>query len=120
VRIDIPTVTNNTPVATDDGPAAPITAAVPVDIITPPVRVRLVDPEYPARARAALLEGDVLLEAVVETDGNVRGVKVLRSVHPLLDEAAKRAVEQYQYTPGQRNGVPEAVTIQLTVSFRMR
>jgi TonB family protein len=50
----------------------------------------------------------------------VREVTVLRSVHPLIDAAARRAVQQYEYTPGQRNGAPEAATIRLTVSFRLR
>jgi periplasmic protein TonB len=82
--------------------------------------MRKVKPDYPAVALAAQLEGDVLLQAVVGPDGKVRDVKVLRSVHPLVDEAAKKAVLQYEYIPGQRNGVPESVPIRLTVSFILR
>jgi serine/threonine-protein kinase len=110
---DLPAAAGNTPVA-----PTPVTAAA--DIVTQPVRVRGVDPVYPAPARAAQLEGNVLLQAVVGADGRVRNVTVLRSVHPLIDEAAKKAVQQYQYLPGQRNGVPVAMTIRLTVSFRLR
>ena len=90
------------------------------DIVTAPVRTRMVSPEYPQVARAAQLEGDVLLEAVVTAEGKVTNVSVLRSVHPLLDDSARKAVRQYEYTPARRNGVPESTTIRLTVSFRMR
>jgi protein TonB len=90
------------------------------DIVTAPARTRTVSPEYPQVARAAQLEGDVLLEAVVTADGKVTNVSIVRSVHPLLDASARKAVLQYEYTPGRRNGVPEPTTIRLTVSFRMR
>jgi len=90
------------------------------DIVTAPARTRTAIPEYPRVARAAQLEGDVLLEAIVTADGKVTNVSVVRSVHPLLDESARKAVRQYEYTPGRRNGVPESATIRLTVSFRMR
>jgi TonB family protein len=107
-------------VATDNAPAPPTSPAIAADIVTPPVRMRTIEPDYPPSARAAQLEGDVLLQAVVGPDGKVREVTVLRSVHPLIDAAARRAVQQYEYTPGQRNGAPEAATIRLTVSFRLR
>jgi protein TonB len=108
------------PVATDNTPATPTSSTIAADSVTVPVRVRTIEPDYPASARAAQLEGDVLLQAVVGPDGKVRDVTVLRSVHPLVDEAARKAVQQYEYTPGLRNGIPEAATIRLTVSFRLR
>jgi eukaryotic-like serine/threonine-protein kinase len=116
----LPVTRVDTPAAADNSSPAPTPAIITADIVTPPVRVRTVSAAYPAPARAAGLEGDVLLQAVVGTDGKIRNVTVLRSVHPLVDEAAKKAVLQYQYVPGQRNGVPEAVVIRLTVSFRLR
>ena len=90
------------------------------DVITPPIRTRTVSPEYPTVARAAQLEGDVLVQAMVSPDGKVRDVQVLQSVHPVLDEAARKAVQQYEYTPGRRNGIPEAAVMRITVSFRLR
>jgi protein TonB len=103
------------------GPASTVsTPAVITDIVTAPVRIRTVSPEYPQVARAAQLEGDVLLEAVVTADGKVTNVSIVRSVHPLLDESARKAVLQYEYTPARRNGVPESTSVRLTVSFRMR
>jgi len=90
------------------------------DIVTPPTRIRTVSPEYPTVARAAVLEGDVLVQAIVGADGKVSGVQVLQAVHPLLDEAARKAVQQYEYAPGRRNGVAESAVVRITVSFRLR
>jgi protein TonB len=90
------------------------------DVVTPPIRIRTVSPEYPTVARAAALEGDVLVQAVVSADGKVRDVQVLQAVHPVLDEAARKAVLQYEYTPGRRNGIPESAVMRITVSFRLR
>jgi len=97
-------------------PAAPAT----VDVITPPVRTRTVTADYPEVARAGGVEGDVLLQATVGADGRISNVQVLRGVNPFLDDAARRAVLQYEYTPGRRNGVPEAASVRVTVSFRLR
>jgi protein TonB len=87
--------------------------------VTPPIRRRTVNPIYPAVARAAHLSGDVGLRAVVDVDGTVTSVAIVRSVHPLLDDAAKRAVMQYQYMPGVKNGAPQVMTADITVSFRL-
>jgi protein TonB len=91
-------------------------------MITPPVRTKTVAPVYPAIARAAKWEGDVVLQAEIGADGRVGDVTVLRSsVYPLLDAAARTAVLRYEYTPGERNGVPEAMTVlPITVQFRLQ
>lgn len=103
-------------------PSVGITPSQPpvADIVTPPVRIRTVSPEYPTVARAAALEGDVLVQAMVGADGKVSDVHVLQAVHPVLDEAARKAVQQYEYTPGRRNGIPESAVTRITVSFRLR
>jgi serine/threonine-protein kinase len=89
------------------------------ELFTAPARIRSVSPKYPPAARAAQLEGDVLLEAIVSPEGKVTNVTIVRSVHPLLDEAARAAVLLYDYEPARRNGVPEPAAVRLTVSFRM-
>lgn len=100
--------------------ATPIAETPAGDVITQPVRIRAVNPTYPPLARAAQIQGDVLLQAVIGSDGRVTRAEILRSVHPVLDEAARRAALQYRYTPGLRNGVPETFTVQITVSFRLQ
>jgi len=87
--------------------------------ITRPERVHDVPPVYPPLARAAHVEGTVILEAVIGTDGTVREIRVLRPV-PLLDDAAIEAVRQWLFTPTRLNGEPVPVVMTVTVTFRLR
>ena len=64
--------------------------------IQPPTLVRRIEPIYPAIAVAAHIGGTVILEAIVDENGEVQNVRVLRSI-PLLDKAAIAAVEQWRY-----------------------
>ena len=99
----------------ESGPAMP-----PVERFTAPVRLKSIAPNYPSVARAGQIEGDVVLQASVDKEGRVTEVAIIRSVHPLLDEAARQTVLQYEYAPARRNGVPEVSTVRITVSFRLR
>jgi TonB family protein len=101
-------------------PPARLDTPASADVLVAPVRLTTVAAEYPAAARAAELEGDVILDAGVGADGRVTDVNVVKSVHPLLDESARRAVLRYAYRSGTRNGSPEAARIRVTVSFRIR
>ena len=86
--------------------------------ITRPERVRE-DPGHPALARAARIEGTVILEAVIGIDGTVQDARVLRPV-PYLDDAALEAVRQWLFTPTRLNGEPVPVVMTVTVTFRLR
>jgi TonB family protein len=93
------------------------------DILTPggdvraPVLLDRVEPAYPESARRAHLEGIVILEATITASGEVRQVRVLKSVNPLLDEAAVRAVGAWRYRPATLNGRAVAVYLTVTVKF---
>lgn len=72
--------------------------------------IRRVEPEYPALAREARIQGIVRLEILVGTDGAVRSVRVI-SGHPLLVDAATSAVNQWRYKPMRwKGGLVEVVT----------
>jgi len=86
--------------------------------IHPPALVRRVEPVYPAVALAAHVEGTVILEAIIDEDGSVQSVKLLRSI-PLLDKAAVTAVEQWRYSPVMLNGSPVRVVLTVTVTFKI-
>jgi len=86
--------------------------------IRPPQRVVDVAPTYPPLARAAGVEGVVILEAVIAEDGSVRDVRVLRS-NPLLEAAALEAVRQWRFSPTLLNGEPVPVVMTVTVAFRL-
>jgi protein TonB len=70
-------------------------------------------------AIAAHIEGRVVLEALIDEQGRVDQVKVLRSV-ALLDAAAMDAVRSWRYTPTTLNGVPVAVLMTVTVTFTLQ
>ena len=86
--------------------------------IRPPTRVVYVAPVYPQLALAARKEGTVILQAVIDETGNVREVKVLRSVQ-LLDDAAIQAVANWKFTPTLLNGAPVEVVMKVSIQFRL-
>jgi protein TonB len=91
----------------------------PVGIdVEAPVLLRRVEPEYPEVARHARIEGDVILEAIIGTDGRVESVKVLRS-SPLLEKSAIKAVSQWIYRPARQNGRAVKVYFTVFISFRL-
>jgi TonB family protein len=85
-------------------------------VVTPPAKVKNVQPVYPAVARAAGVEGSVMLSVAVDADGKVSDAKVLRSV-PLLDQAALDAVKQWEYEPMRRGSVAVPSVMTVTVNF---
>ncbi len=84
----------------------------------PPVIIKHVPPVYPADARAARIQGRVVVEAIIGATGTVVAAKVLRSV-PLLDQAALDAVKQWVYEPTVVNGKPTPVVVTVTVNFAL-
>jgi periplasmic protein TonB len=87
-------------------------------VIREPRKVVHVAPVYPEFARQSRAQGVVVLEAILDATGKVESVKVLSS-HPLLDDAAVRAVRQWRYTPTELNGVPVPVLMTITVRFSL-
>jgi TonB family protein len=83
-----------------------------------PTKIKDVRPVYPPIAYAARVQGVVIVEALIDTAGRVASARVLRSI-PLLDEAALRAVEQWEFAPTMVGGVPQNVVMTLTVNFRL-
>jgi protein TonB len=69
-------------------------------------------------AREAGVEGTVTLWALVDLDGSVKAVQVIRSV-PLLDGAATAAVQRWRFTPALANGHPVRVWVAVPVRFSL-
>lgn len=94
--------------------AAPLRVA---QVAHPPVLVSRVEPDYPEIARLREIEGRVVLEAIVDREGQIESkIKVLQSV-AVLDNAAITAVKQWRFTPG-RNENGQAVRVILEVPIR--
>lgn len=83
-----------------------------------PIKTHDAKPVYPPEAQSAGVQGVVILEAVVGTDGKVTDVKVLRSI-PLLDAAAIAAVKQWEYTTTSLDGRLVPVIMTVTVNFAL-
>lgn len=77
-----------------------------------------VDPRYPRDARAKHIQGDVILLATIDKQGNISGLKVV-SGNPLLADAATEAVKQWKYAPFLLNGEPVEVETVLKIQFHM-
>lgn len=81
-----------------------------------PTKLADVKPVYPPEALGARVSGLVILEALIDPEGNVRQTHVLRSI-PMLDQAAQDAVQQWKFTPTLLNGVAVPVVMTVTVNF---
>lgn len=77
------------------------------------------EPDYTDEARIANHEGNVLLQAVVDTDGRARNISVLRHLGLGLDEQAVAAVRQWRFRPARRNGQRVPSTVRLEIAFRL-
>jgi protein TonB len=90
--------------------------------VTTPQLVREVKPQYTSDAMRAKIQGTVLVECVVNKDGTVGDVQVVRSLDSVfgLDQEAVKAARQWRFRPGTRLGepVPVLITIQLDFSLR--
>lgn len=75
---------------------------------------------YPAQAVSEKIEGRVLLQFVVSKKGRIKDVKVLQGSHPLLDAEAVRVVEGMpRWVPGEVNGKPANIRMNLPVTFKL-
>ena len=80
--------------------------------------VRRVQPDYPALARNARIQGQVLLSAVISKDGAIQNLQVLAG-HPMLVRAAVDAVRQWRYRPYILNNEPVEVETRIAVNFSL-
>ena len=105
---------------TPDIPKAPAPRA-PLRVggrVKAPRLVLRVDPVYPVLARQAKIEGQVVIDAVIDTNGNVVEMRAV-SGHPLLISAALEALSHWKYEPTYLNDQPVPVQLLLTISFRL-
>lgn len=90
--------------------------------VTLPSVVKTVHPEYTKEAKEARIQGTVLLDCVVLTDGKVGNVSVTRSLDSKLglDQAAVEAAKQWQFKPGTKDGKPVAVRVAIELTFTLK
>ena len=103
---------------------------VAVPKVAAPTRVRVsagvqqgnlisqIKPLYPAIAKAARIQGTVILQAEISKQGTIENLHVL-SGHPMLVQSALDAVKQWRYKPYLLNGEPTPVETTITVNFNL-
>jgi TonB family protein len=118
------------PATRPEPPAAPPVVVVPPDsgqlpafgdyvyIDELPEAMTKVPPEYPEAARAAKIEGTVLVQVLVGQDGRVKDTKITKSV-PGLDEAAAACARQWVFKPALAGGKPVAVWVAVPIRFTL-
>jgi TonB family protein len=108
--------------ATGSGNASPPPDVVrPGNGVTIPRLIRNVKPQYTAEAMRAKIQGSVMVECVVNTDGTVSNVRVIRSLDATfgLDQEAIKAAKQWLFAPGTRNGEPVPVMVSIELTFTL-
>jgi TonB family protein len=88
-------------------------AGVPAEIISKPL------PVYTKEARSLRIEGEVLLEVVLQASGNLHVLRVVHGLGHGLDDNAVKAAEQIRFKPATRNGQPADSTVVLHIIFQL-
>ena len=81
--------------------------------------LKTVEPEYPPRAEATGIEGDVIFRIVIGKNGKVKEIHLQRG-RPILIEAAAKAMSRWMYKSFTLNGEAVEVETLATVQFRLR
>ena len=96
-----------------------VPAAPPVPVGGQVQQARLissVSPAYPAFARSIGLQGDITIDAVIDSTGKVAAMKPL-SGPVLLQQAAMDALRQWKYEPARLDGQPVSMHVSVTMKF---
>ena len=105
-------------------------AAVPKFVPVVPQRVRIsqgvtkgllihrVEPPYPPLAKAARVQGEVVLSAIIDVNGQITNLQLV-SGHPMLVPSDIAAVREWRYKPYLLNGTPVEVETTITVIFSL-
>jgi TonB family protein len=86
---------------------------VPAEILSKPT------PIYTEEARAKRIEGEVLLQVVLEASGKLRVLKIVHGLGHGLDDAAVHAAEQIRFKPALQDGQPSDSTVVLHIIFQL-
>jgi len=91
----------------------------PVEGMREPTKIKDGRSIYPPDAMSARIQGVVVIEVALDTEGHIHDARVLRSI-PELDEAALTAVRQWEFTPSIVNGKPVPIVMTVTVNFTLQ
>ena len=84
-----------------------------------PVPLQKVDPKYPPTLISERVTGEVILYAVIRRDGSVDSIQLVRGIDEQLDANAIRALRQWKFRPGAKQGVPIELEAIVHIPFRL-
>jgi TonB family protein len=96
----------------------PVSKAL-VSGVKPPGCVRCPQPSYNDYARREKIQGTSLFEVMVSTEGRAVQIHPKRLIGYGLDEEAFDAIKRWQFKPGERDGQPIAVIVDIEVTFHL-
>ncbi len=85
-----------------------------------PQVIKSVQPEYPELARRGGIEGRVLVNAVVDENGNVISAEIVSSTNPIFNESALKAAYQYKFSPAMMKDKKVKVKVLIPFNFVLR
>jgi len=88
--------------------------------VAPPIAVTRVEPVYTDVARKARISGVVIIETIIDRNGNVTDARVLKGLPLGLDQSALEAIKRWKFKAGTLNGQPVPVIFTLTVNFQLQ
>ncbi len=105
-------------VAQTDPPAKPTRLRISTRVAEG-LKIHDVQAKYPREARERGIEGDVLLQATIDTQGNMINLKVVQG-DPILVGASMDAVKKWRYRPYIYEGKPVEVETSIRIQFHLR
>ena len=88
--------------------------------INPPVKIFYPQPRYTEEARLSRIQGVVILEAIIDANGDVHDVKILKALPMGLSESAVETALQWKFEPATQYGKPVPVFLNLTIRFSLQ
>ncbi len=89
------------------------------EVSVPPHVASKVEPKYTARARAAKIQGKVVLTMVIKTDGHADHIQVQQSLDKGLDANAVSAIKKWSFEPAKKDGKLVPVNATIEVNFHL-
>jgi TonB family protein len=83
-----------------------------------PDPTRKVDPRYPPELAAEHVEGEVVLYAIIRSDGTVGPIRIVKGLDPTLDQNAAAAFARWEFHPATRDGKPVDLAAVVHIPFR--
>jgi len=103
----------------EPGPSEPASSPASSDVSSP-VPIRKVDPKYPPTLMREHVEGEVVLYAIIRSNGTVDSIQLVRGIDDQLDANAMEALSQWRFRPATKRDVPIDLEAIIHIPFNAR